>query len=103
MKFSDPDCVAQGYVDQMARCIRQTGQDMSTRASYHLQQLLQEFVCLNSVKARVAPTDWRGLFGQPDSHGNTNRAVALPKTAYSEATVSLCEFVYYQVGFMWSS
>ena len=68
----------QGYVTEMADCLMSTGQDMDSAAGRRAQQLFTELWCLYSVKARVAPRQWRKLVDSPFLPDSPDANVALP-------------------------
>ncbi|KAL0046357.1 hypothetical protein WJX82_010168 [Trebouxia sp. C0006] len=53
--------VVRVYIQEMAACVLQTGQDADSRAGLRLQRLFMEFCCLYCVKARVDPREWRSM------------------------------------------
>lgn len=70
--------MSQGYITEMAHCLMSTGQDMDSAAGRRLQQLFNEFWCLYSVKARVAPRQWRKLVDSPFLADSPDATMALP-------------------------
>ncbi|KAA6422073.1 MAG: hypothetical protein FRX49_08091 [Trebouxia sp. A1-2] len=70
--------MSQGYVTEMADCLMSTGQDMDSAAGRRAQQLFTELWCLYSVKARVAPRQWRKLVDSPFLPDSPDANVALP-------------------------
>ncbi len=81
-------CGTQGYITEMAHCLMSTGQDMDSAAGMQLQQLFTEFWCLYSVKARVAPRQWRKLVDSPFLADSPDATVALPSPDWATLKVS---------------
>ena len=77
----------QEYITEMAHCLMSTGQDMDSTAGKRLRQLFTEFWCLYSVKARVAPRQWRKLVDSPFLADSPDATLSLPPPDWAKLKV----------------
>ncbi len=64
------------YIKQISQLLLITGQGTDCQAGRKLQQLFHEFLCLNTVGARVAPRELRGGLTQANDNLVSHKATS---------------------------
>lgn len=77
----------QGYTNKMAASLRATSQDENFQESCHLRQLLDEFSCIHSLKARGDPTGHKALISSCITYSGEIAAASYPPPDYLDAVV----------------
>lgn len=78
----------QTYTQQMEANLRAGGQYGGSAAGCRLRQLLDEFSCIHSLKARGDPKGHRSLIATPLAYSGSAAAASHPPPDYQAAAVS---------------